>query len=464
MIPANKQLIEFKADLNNFAEKLNKLNFNLNYIDEYIFDECSELRRIIQLDTEETIASIKQSNNLDINIEDDDDCVLDKSSLLKINNIKLKSLSMINRINKYEKETLCSTSNKEPLIKEFKRLKLLSKHFVKHWFEQTNETLISSNTIQRLNDYQQSLNKLFKETKKLIFNNNIMVLSKQNQQENDHQMNYSLCFKQEFQFSKSNSYELIALKSAFQLLCKILTNRMFLITFKEIGTYNTTIMIYDPVLKKILNQTILTDCYIFGLQINKTLIVLDCFNNKSSSMIIMNQNNLQIIKQIPSEYLKIIGVNESNIFCLNSSSGNELDVYDWSFRKVFHIEYQYFDCTQPFFISNIEQIGQLFQIGCKYYFHMQNSSLLIFDQMGSMLKRINFDNFRFTEYDSSLQNIIALNENKTKIYYFDLNGNLIKEIKLVNVGKLMLEIDLRFLIDENSKLLFYDIKNLLFFS
>ena len=84
--------------------------------------------------------------------------------------------------------------------------------------------------------------------------------------------------------------------------------------------------------------------------------------------------------------------------------------------------------------------------------------------MGSMLKRINFDNFRFTEYDSSLQNIIALNENKTKIYYFDLNGNLIKEIKLVNVGKLMLEIDLRFLIDENSKLLFYDIKNLLFFS
>ena len=49
---SSNELAKFETDLKDFSDKLEKLDFAINKADEFINEECTELRRVIQLDTE----------------------------------------------------------------------------------------------------------------------------------------------------------------------------------------------------------------------------------------------------------------------------------------------------------------------------------------------------------------------------------------------------------------------------
>ena len=75
-----KKSYEFKKDLN-------KLSSILEKADQYIFDEFTEFKRQLQLDSELVIAQIKQSNEIDINTYE---TTLSDDLLDQINKIKDK--------------------------------------------------------------------------------------------------------------------------------------------------------------------------------------------------------------------------------------------------------------------------------------------------------------------------------------------------------------------------------------
>ena len=96
--------------LNEIESELRKLESNLNDPASIIYEECSELIRLIQLHTEETIAKAKKDNDFDINIDDSE---LDEYFKCQINELQVKSESLIEQVEKHEKEYMSSYSTKE---------------------------------------------------------------------------------------------------------------------------------------------------------------------------------------------------------------------------------------------------------------------------------------------------------------------------------------------------------------
>lgn len=76
-----------------------EVRLKLESLFDFINEECSELRRLAQLNTEETIARIKISYEIDVNEEN-----INEASELskKINQINQFNLEMISEINDYE--------------------------------------------------------------------------------------------------------------------------------------------------------------------------------------------------------------------------------------------------------------------------------------------------------------------------------------------------------------------------
>jgi hypothetical protein len=128
---AEKLLALFKANHEKFNGDIAKLEEFLNNPTNFIYEECVEMKRIIQLDAEETIARIKQSNGMDINTEEND---LNPKLLAKINIINRQSETMIKRVDAYQNERISSYSNSlnKHSKEKFKELKKL-KEFSKNW-------------------------------------------------------------------------------------------------------------------------------------------------------------------------------------------------------------------------------------------------------------------------------------------------------------------------------------------
>lgn len=77
-----------------FEIKLKKILFDLTNSAYYINEECSEIRRQIQLNKEELVMQIKQSNGLNDD-DDDDEIKLSIDIQLKTNEIDYLCVKMI---------------------------------------------------------------------------------------------------------------------------------------------------------------------------------------------------------------------------------------------------------------------------------------------------------------------------------------------------------------------------------
>jgi hypothetical protein len=119
-----------------FKKDLNKLSSILEKPDQYIFDEFTEFKRQLQLDSELVIAQIKQSNGIDINT---DETTLSDDLLDQINKIKDKSELMIDQVGHFQKQISSYWSDKqiykEQFEKDLNNLKNCNEFILNYLFE-----------------------------------------------------------------------------------------------------------------------------------------------------------------------------------------------------------------------------------------------------------------------------------------------------------------------------------------
>lgn len=60
----------FKEEIINYNKAINRIKYSLDNPEEFVYDYCSELKRNVQLETEEIIADIKQSNQIDPDLDE----------------------------------------------------------------------------------------------------------------------------------------------------------------------------------------------------------------------------------------------------------------------------------------------------------------------------------------------------------------------------------------------------------
>jgi len=202
---------KFKKSLNEFDENLVKLEYSFNRPKDYIFDECAEFRRLIQLETEETIGDIKMKNNLDI---DTDESELSPGLIFLINGLNKQSDSMIAEVDKYEKEALVLFETKETdkkhLKKDINKSKTTSKYFVSHWKTCLTEMDFEENkmrdAVRKLNEYQIKLNETVRKVNLFIFSNNLLQLKPYSVKQEFH-LSSKIFFDQTRHFVKSQVFD-----------------------------------------------------------------------------------------------------------------------------------------------------------------------------------------------------------------------------------------------------------------
>lgn len=119
----------FKQNVQIFDDILKTLELYLNRPTDYVYDKYSEMKRLIQLNAEETIVYIKQSNDVDINTVESQ---LEPKLLNQVNVIIEQSQTMIDRVEEFQKNISESyLHNKAPkdknLIIKLKELEDYSK-------------------------------------------------------------------------------------------------------------------------------------------------------------------------------------------------------------------------------------------------------------------------------------------------------------------------------------------------
>lgn len=119
------EIEQFKRELNEYDEFLAQIEKGYKYPKEFIYDECNELRRRMQLDIEETITLVKDESELDADLID------------LIESIKNQSSCMIDKVDKHEKEASLFFENNKPNKKkqtrELAKSKNVSKLFISKW-------------------------------------------------------------------------------------------------------------------------------------------------------------------------------------------------------------------------------------------------------------------------------------------------------------------------------------------
>jgi hypothetical protein len=250
-------------------------------------------------------------------------------------------------------------------------------------------------------------------------------------------------------------------KQIYSLRCEKFKNGFYFIIFNclENDCKKCIISIIDLNLKISKSKTLENVWYQSINKINDT-ILLKLFGYKT----FLCDNDLN------STELKLMQ-NESSYNVLGMSSDSEVLFFKNSNYEIFMYDLKENKCEQMLF-SNFDLNKQIIcQIECKkfkYYisaFDRQTKeySLFIFenDSMNLKLKKSISINYKFSFLFDSKNNLVLLMSQKLfgknklnyKIYYYDLNGNLLNEVNEIN---LLDNENLYHFIDENlNKLLFF---------
>ena len=214
---------KFKSKLNEYQKILVKKEFDFNNPKEYIYDECADLRRRIQLYTEETIAEIKTKHNFHIDTDESD---LNNDLRSLVDGVKEQSDSMIATVDKYEKETNDLFVNNELKIekwtKEFRKSKKLaiSKNFVSHWKVCLDEFAFDDQKMNyaalNLDKYLYELNQATRQYDLRIFDYNILKL-KMFEPKKEFHLNFSIFIEQKCHWIESKKFKFNLIRKISQL-------------------------------------------------------------------------------------------------------------------------------------------------------------------------------------------------------------------------------------------------------
>lgn len=402
--------------------ELKKLDFELNNGSDVIKDHCIELRRQIQLTTETNIQKIYQLNEL-----------------------------MIKQIDEFESATSrsYSTLSKEKLnveLAEFKQICDESNNYLKRFqisdqqVEDLNEKLIDLRT--KISFYEQDI-------KSFIFNGQLLKY-KRAETLSSLIGELSVC---EFNSIDFGCLERVDMSEWFNraldlkyLRFRFFDNGCLVIAYGYESSNQLNILIfneYDKTLKQ--SRVIENVMKMFQICVSKNRIYMQykvpCVDEPPSTnckwYLKVYDENLELINQIQTIKHWLIAVNNSLIFCM--SSDESLIVYNHSLQVIKKIG-QNEQPASPFYFP--VTIYEIIYEHNRYYIHSQENEIEYFrivdEHTGHLIKLFELEQAKLLKINTSKNNIIMiecndlLGKESLRLKYLNLNGDLIKEIRLNN--------------------------------
>lgn len=485
-----RSIEELKNDLNEYNSNWAKIERKFYDPADIVYEECLELKRIVQLNKEELVLDLKKANDIEVDLNESQ---VDIDTLSKIDKLNSELEKMTHLINDYEKEAISKLkpcSDNKDLKKEFQKLKEISNYFISHSIDYLNESkLIDTSKLtskrKKLDDYRLRVEEFYSKLKLFIFGNKLLELKKSEDISTD-KLTYNIYIKQKFEFKRATfrSEELEAFNScrklehasfgykALNARCEITSNDKHLLVSYLYIPMIEEIYLYDFENKRIISRkSSQGDSFVYDFKIDESSIILisgdaNAFNFYTLVKV-LNFNLEEIAVRRVFTPNVMISHSKKPYICEMYPNGR-LKVLDTSFNEILNATYQSTNDSEPFYL---DQAYYKFEYANdKFYFlsliiglHTPNV-LSIFDRNGQLIKKIDFhqDHVRF-KLDSN-GNIVIYNPNVGKILVYDQNGLAIKEVKIENFGKnssLLKTMEL--LIDSKSRYILYCFEYAAFF-
>lgn len=421
---------EFQIDLENFKKKLLKLEFYLNNPLDFIYEECNELKRKVQLNTEESIASIKETNDLDSNTDESE---LESELRIMVEEILDQNDLMIARIEIYQQESIkvaeTTTESKEELLNRIKEI---------------HQSLMDLNASSIINK-QTKLDELNIDIKNFIFNNNILEFKVHDETKNGY-----LYLKQSIDIKTFNQIDLNEHinDQDYNLKCDVLSNKKYLLIYN----YNykqTHLKVYNPILNRIEYSCFLDYPSLNNIKIVNNLIALNCsadYSGTDNYLIILDEN-LAIQSKKSVQRCFLIGANEKHLFCKEDEQfSSKCLKFDWSLNELeSELTFQNQDPKKKFFIETecysilqLEHRNKHFYVrpGSNIVFLNTHEPAVILDETGQQLSLAKI--YGELKFDKN-NNLISLKDDK--LVYYDLNGEPFKEIYVAGFKNLIIDLN-----------------------
>ena len=428
-----------KKSKSSSKQRLAKLQANLTNIVDFIYDECSELRRLVQLHTEQAIMYLKQLNELDANLEETE---LNAQLAAIVQDIHNKSDSMLNKIDIYEAESKQNAPKEEP-NKEL--CKLISKF----------------KSVRNLNESQ--LAGIVSDVKQHIFNRNVMVFKPD---ELDPLAIGHLQLKQYIEIENLKQIDLNKvindnkIINGYNFRCEIFKQN-YLITY-SLNYKQTGLFIYEPA-----NSHIEKHLMLDYPSVNSSKIVNDSialclptdYSRSENHLLVLNEE-LSIKVKKSMERFFLIGASQTRLYCKDDECMESVcRQFDWDLNEIkSDLKFQQRDSKAPFFISNPStelSIRQLEYVD-KRYFVRPGSNILfsnltdfihIHDEQGKLIKATQIDG----DFKLDSNNNLVVFQNSDKLIYLNSNGVPFKRIKIEDPI-----MNSHFMLDKQDRIHFFD--------
>lgn len=429
--------LTLKSNLNDIQAHLNNLASDLNNGIDKIKEHCIELRREVQLRTEQKILEVNQLNEM-----------------------------LIQQIDDYEEECVQNFTSKKESKRAFDEIIVEINKFLDEKREYLRGFQINDTEIQKSNNIAQILKSKLENgmiyAKSFIFNKKLMLFESSRDRVNKNMLGF-FRFKQLGNSMNFNQLKKIQLKNVLNDLSEnsliwtnTFDNGVYFITYLS-SRNEMTMATFDPSTNT-LEKKVIPNCQvIFNLVKCKNSIALSYFSEQNQNSICIIDSSLNILESISFQDslfggTVLIGANDSYLYVnINRGSKSYIKVYDYQLNKVKLTQtFQSTNAQSPFYFPT--HIKQLNSRDGKYIWMNSNQICILNEHTGELLKTIQIAADRF-ELDSK-NNLLVLQNSSKKVVYFDLNGVQQKEFDLVGFESN----DLTFYIDPNDKLHFFDKK------
>lgn len=422
-----KEADRLKRNLKYINEKFSKLSTDVTNKEDKIKEHCLELRRKVQLKTEELINEITNLNE-----------------------------ELIVEINTHEKEWLKKQRAKKPYNKDL--YDELRSQIVKFNDEQSKylqQTQIDDDEIIEANElaekYRSQIDQCLDDVSVFIFD------GKQIEFETS-----GLSFDRRFLGHFYPRMFIDSKKLKTQSLDDDLMDQKdgSLVAFfvSRAGVYSIlyqseqdklVVIMFDPKENRKQRKEICGCKNLYDTARKSDMIAVNIFNeNEKDSLITLDEsfNVILVCNSFNGSYLK--GANEQFIFCFDCDMEHLL-VFDWSMNKVeLKKEFQFGQPDEAFYLS--ENLNKIDKRGDKYILLSENCLEIMSESSGRVAKAIPIKTENF-EINTAGDRIIVDDSRCKKIFAYNLNGDLSYEIKLNGFNFNYLT-----LVDQNEKFHFYD--------
>ena len=424
---------KLKSEIKLFEKKVKQLEYNLENRVDFIYDECSELKRKVQLDHELKLADLKKSKGLDVNAELELN-KLDKETIDRIEELQTDLDTLIAKIDKYQTYQNEKTNLAKPSEKALGEIKLLKQFTFKNYDSLKNMKKLS----KKLNENLMRLQNANKLVRRFLLNNNELEFINEENQLN------CLYFKKTIDFKALHRTK-VKFQQIFTAHFHALNDgRLLIVEHIKVRNqfFKSVFSIYNSTGKN-LEKSLTTEFFVFNLKIVANKIVLVCSNENSRFILIKGLPDLNTVCRKMIGNLKLICANQSTVYFQEDLTCS-VKLFDWSLREL-PTDLVLNNLPQTFF-KQIEIFKE------NYLIRFYNQTVVIYNKMGVLKETIMIES-----NDTCLQTyndsfVVFCSEDKS-LKNYDFNGKLLKKIQIETPSNVD---DLKFRLNNNNgKFYFY---------